>query len=64
MSVLTWLKEKILGKNGYMPEEQDAEIQVIKDESQVCLDKATKHLQQMREEFTKLQRKEENPHGL
>lgn len=59
MSVFSWLKEKLLGRNGYVAEVQDAEIQEIKDESKLCLDKATDHLQQMQEEWTKLRRKED-----
>lgn len=58
MSVITWLRELVLGRNGYIAEEQDEEIQQIKDESQSSLDKATVHLAQMREEFTKLKRKD------
>ena len=57
MSVLTWIKEKILGKNGYVAEKQDAEIQEIKKESQEHLDKTQDHLQNIREEWTKLHRK-------
>ena len=58
MSVLTWLKEKILGKNGYEPEKQDEEIQKLKDESQSSLDRAAVHFQNIQEEFTKLHRKD------
>ena len=58
MRVITWLKELVLGKNGYVAEEQDEEIQQIKDESQSCLDNAQLHLGEMRQEFTKLHRKE------
>lgn len=58
MKVLSWLRDLVLGKNGYVPDEQDEEIQQIKDESQFCLDRASGHIQQMKGEFTKLQRKE------
>jgi hypothetical protein len=58
MSMLSWLKELVLGKNGYVAEEQDEEIQQIKDESQSCLDKASTHFNNMSHEFTKLRRKE------
>jgi hypothetical protein len=59
MSMLSWLKELVLGKNGYEAEEQEEEIQQIKDESQSCLDNASVHLNNMGHEFTKLRRKDD-----
>ena len=64
MSVITWLKELVLGKNGYVAEDQDEEIQQIKDESQSCLDKASTHFGEMGHEFTKLRRKEGPSEGV
>jgi hypothetical protein len=61
MSVITWLKELVLGKNGYEPEVQDAEIRVINAESQSSVDKASTHFQSMSGEFTKLHRKNGKP---
>lgn len=58
MGVITWLKDLVLGKNGYIADEQDEEIQQIKDESQLCVDKASSHLGEMGHEFTKLRRKD------
>lgn len=58
MSVIAWLKDLVFGQNGYDAEEQDEEIQQIKDESQQCVNKASTHLGEMGHEFTKLHRKE------
>ena len=58
MSVIEWLKEKVFGKNGYDAEAQDLEIKQIKDESKTCIDRAQTHLGDMRQEFTKLHRKD------
>ena len=59
MGMITWLKELVLGKNGYVADVQEEEIQQIKDESQSCLDNASAHLDNMKCEFTKLRKKEE-----
>jgi hypothetical protein len=60
MKVLSWLRDLVLGKNGYVAEEQEEEIQQIKDESQSCLDNAQAHLNNMSHEFTKLHRKDDS----
>ena len=59
MRVLSWLKDLVLGKNGYVAEDQDEEIQQIKDESQMCIDNASVHLNNMGHEFTKLRHKDD-----
>lgn len=60
MRVFSWLRDLVLGRNGYEAEVQDEEIQQIKDESQSCLDNASVHFNNMGHEFTKLRRKEDS----
>ena len=60
MRVIAWLRDLVFGQNGYDAEEQDEEIQLIKDESQSCVDKASTHFGEMGQEFTKFHRKSDS----